>query len=422
MMRSTANLARHMSRSPNMRNVTNVYNAQRMPIITRRTFFGGFSGKTKENTVKHIIKSYESCYAIVKLDDINNINKTGGRTPLMRAAEYASENNNLNVLKCLIKAGADLNVQDANGKTALMLAVGNNQIDAVKELIKEGAKLNIKDKKGNTALSLAVINNNIDIVKELINAGSKLNIGYELIEAIKNNHLDIAMKLLNSGAGVNVTDSDNITPLYQAVCNNKYDIAKQLIKKGAKVNIRPYCQKTIIEQAINHDNDSMLLLLINHGANLYSGQGTVFDNNFEGDILRLACRSNNIELIDALYKRNKNIMKLVFTYNKSHKIFKYYETTTHTATCLTYTCLSNKVSLDFVKHLVELGANIDGHDELDFTPLDYLVQSNDYTEIVKYLLKKGANPYIGQKCSKATSKNKKILDDYKKNPFGYLDM
>lgn len=303
MLRTTTNIARHMARSQNMRNVANTFNSQRIPNITRRTFFGGgSSSRSTENTVKYIIKSYESCYAITKLDDINDIKKTGGRTPLMRAAEYANKNNNLDVLKCLIKAGADVNVKDAEGNTALIFAIKNHHKYTAIELIKAGANPNVENKNTETALKLAIIYDHKDIIIELI----KANVNIDFISE-------------------------------SSICS----------------------------------------------------------------VMSSICKMNDMELFDKFIKKiNMNNFP--------------------DTTLLVMACRGTK-SLRFIKYIVESGVDVNHKCYNCYTALDVAVQIPNNEDVVKYLLKNGANPYIGEKCRRAKRENKKVLDDYMENPFGYLD-
>ena len=75
----------------------------------------------------------------------------------------------------LIKAGADVNVKDKYGFTALMGSAGNGQTEAVKALIEAKADVNAKDKLGNTALIVAVRYNYTKMVHLLKSAGAKGN-------------------------------------------------------------------------------------------------------------------------------------------------------------------------------------------------------------------------------------------------------
>jgi serine/threonine-protein phosphatase 6 regulatory ankyrin repeat subunit B len=56
----------------------------------------------------------------------------------------------------LIESGADVNIHDNSGQTAIMWAmVSDENLDIVKYLIAHGADLNAKDKMGATVLSCA---------------------------------------------------------------------------------------------------------------------------------------------------------------------------------------------------------------------------------------------------------------------------
>ena len=62
---------------------------------------------------------------------------------------------NIDTVKALILAGADINVQAADGKTALMLYTKDNWLEGVEWLIYAGADANITNKRFETALIIA---------------------------------------------------------------------------------------------------------------------------------------------------------------------------------------------------------------------------------------------------------------------------
>jgi len=81
------------------------------------------------------------------------------------------------VAKKLLEKGADINEAatsgDTEGYTVLMMAARNDNADLVKFLVKEGADLNLKAKDGSTALSLAKKGKKDEMVKLLQKLGAK---------------------------------------------------------------------------------------------------------------------------------------------------------------------------------------------------------------------------------------------------------
>ena len=69
----------------------------------------------------------------------------------------------------LLEHGADPNMQDRIGKTALMFATLNNNVEVVKTLINYGAKLHILNNQGKQVVDLLSIKTDIEIVKTLRN-------------------------------------------------------------------------------------------------------------------------------------------------------------------------------------------------------------------------------------------------------------
>ena len=77
-----------------------------------------------------------------------------------------------NSVRALVAAGANVNLQDKTGKTALMNAVLHNNTEIVRVLVAARADLNLKDYYGWTALSEAAKEGYTEIVRVLIAAGA----------------------------------------------------------------------------------------------------------------------------------------------------------------------------------------------------------------------------------------------------------
>lgn len=79
-----------------------------------------------------------------------------------------------------LASGAEVNSQDPQGVTALMVAAINRNRDMAKLLIEKGADVNARTKRGLTPLMAAVVSGNIELVKFLLSKGADTNAKDEL--------------------------------------------------------------------------------------------------------------------------------------------------------------------------------------------------------------------------------------------------
>ena len=71
--------------------------------------------------------------------------------------------------KILLKAGADVNAKNSQGKTALMCAAQEADVKVVKFLIESGADVTLQDDDGRNALGYAcVLSLHPEVIKELM--------------------------------------------------------------------------------------------------------------------------------------------------------------------------------------------------------------------------------------------------------------
>src|SRR4029079_1366336 len=82
----------------------------------------------------------------------------GGWTPLM----YAARQGATAAARALAETGADLNLADLDGTSALVLAIINAHYDLAAMLIDKGANPNLGDSSGMAALYAAVDMNTLD--------------------------------------------------------------------------------------------------------------------------------------------------------------------------------------------------------------------------------------------------------------------
>ena len=93
------------------------------------------------------------------------------------STRYLIEEDIIPVLQCLISRGADIDVRDGNGLTALHNAVFRNYLKVVQYLVQAGADINAKTEDGNTVLHIAALTDRTDpaMMRFLIAAGCPVN-------------------------------------------------------------------------------------------------------------------------------------------------------------------------------------------------------------------------------------------------------
>ena len=162
-----------------------------------------------------------------------------GRTPLHYAAGgkyYNSKGAHLAVARFLIAHGADVNAKGDTGYTPLHVAAGLGQEDMVKLLLDNGADINAMDVRG-TPLQAAVLQGHEEVVALLIERKAKLTGAITVLGqagAYKPQHTTIVRRLLDAGADPNEKDKYGHSPL-DAVITRSNDAAYLLVARGADV-------------------------------------------------------------------------------------------------------------------------------------------------------------------------------------------
>ncbi len=116
----------------------------------------------------------------------------GGLTPLV----YAVRSNDLDSVKALLAAGADVNQVTAYGWSPLLVATQNRYYKLAAFLLEHGADVNLANKGGWTPLYLATDNRNIES-------------GDYPVRKADMDHLDFIKLLLDKGANVNARMKDS---------------------------------------------------------------------------------------------------------------------------------------------------------------------------------------------------------------------
>ena len=89
-------------------------------------------------------------------ESVRNILKLRGYNFDEKGFFAAAQARDLQAVNSFIDAGMNPNVQDTDGRTALISAAARGELDVVNTLLSRGVNINIKDKNGYTALSHAI--------------------------------------------------------------------------------------------------------------------------------------------------------------------------------------------------------------------------------------------------------------------------
>ena len=203
-----------------------------------------------------------------------NAATNNSRTTALHSISIAGNNPFVSLLLTK-KYLANINQQNINGSTALMLAVEFEHLDTVKILLENGADPNIKNINGSTALNLAVEFELLDIVKILLENGADPNIPDvhkvpAIFRAVEANLYEIAKELLKNKANPNVWDIHGYSPICMAVIQNpNTNILKLLLDHGADINDKlklPEGTHTPLHQAVWQLNAVFIKYLLEKGA------------------------------------------------------------------------------------------------------------------------------------------------------------
>jgi len=151
------------------------------------------------------------------------------------ACQYCS----VNIVKYLVEHGADVNKENKDGDTPLIIAWQDEEI--VKYLIEHGADINIENEYGNTPLIEAYERNNQNIIKYLIKHGADVN------KKNKNGDTPLMKTRINDNKKIEEylmeceiekrKENDYILLIKEYIIRGKENIVKYLNKNGANVNI-----------------------------------------------------------------------------------------------------------------------------------------------------------------------------------------
>ena len=182
------------------------------------------------------------------------------------AAAGASD---LMAINAFIDGGMNVNAQtQADGRTALISAAARGDVEVTKLLLQRGADVNIKDKKGYTALFHAIEAMYDEVAFVILDQPNLdpnargLNGVTALMSYAWRDRKDAVQKLLNHGADVNAQDNDGDAALHGVAKSGNLEILDMLLDKKADPNLKNKLGGTPLMWAavFGHENATQRLL------------------------------------------------------------------------------------------------------------------------------------------------------------------
>jgi uncharacterized protein len=168
-----------------------------------------------------------------------DVRDEAGRTALL----IATHGNRIEVARVLIEAGADVNAKDRINDSPYLYAGARGHLEILTMTLAHGADLRSTNRYGGTALIPASERGHVDTVRTLIEAGVDVdhvnNLGWTaLLEAIilgdgAERHQRIVELLVKAGADINLADRDGMKPLQHARSRGYREIEAILVAAGA---------------------------------------------------------------------------------------------------------------------------------------------------------------------------------------------
>jgi ankyrin repeat protein len=202
-------------------------------------------------------------------DIVDTLLDAGARADLEDwiALDFAVRFGELPMVKRLLELGAPPNRCDKeSGMTVLMEAVMRGNVEMVEALLDAGANRELKNTSGQTAAAFAAYAKNHALLELL--RGETPSDGSELIAAVTAGDIAQVQKLLDEKIDVNYAEPMfGNTPLHQAVYKANTKLIELLLKAGATIDARDANGRTPLSAAVMDGRASVVKQLIKSGAN-----------------------------------------------------------------------------------------------------------------------------------------------------------
>lgn len=238
--------------------VVGVFACSTLPLVAQSLVDAAKSGDVK--SVQKVLTTEK------KAPNVNEQDQEG-----LTALMIASVAGDSAMVAALLDAHANPNIKANNGMTALLGAVFNARAVIVPMLIAAKADVNVFDRKARTPLMIAAEKGVNDPVSALCDAGASLEVKNSkgcspLMIACGNRHLNVMMELLEKGANPNTRDLQGRTPAMLLCFLGEDEMLKLLIHHKPDLTLMDYVGKTALEYAKEYKRRLCIEVLTQAGA------------------------------------------------------------------------------------------------------------------------------------------------------------
>nr|XP_033813554.1 ankyrin repeat domain-containing protein 55 [Geotrypetes seraphini] len=277
-----------------------------------------------------------------------------GCTPLM----HAVSGRQVDTVKLLLKMGANINTQDACGRTSLSLATYLGWLEGCLSLLRNGAKQNIPDKNGRLPLHAATAESDVRLLTVLLQQSTLSEINHQ--------------------------DNEGMTSLHWAAFHNRPSHSQALLQKGADPTLVDKDFKTALHWAVQSGNRILCSIILDH----HQGQSIInYDDENGKTCMHIAAAAGFSDIICELARVVDCNLQALDVDDR---------------TPLHWAAAAGKA--DCVQTLLQLGVDSNPRDINENTPLTYAVYCG-HTACIKLLSQENRSETIQQPLSQ----NSKIL-------------
>ncbi|XP_044575358.1 ankyrin-1-like [Cotesia glomerata] len=235
------------------------------------------------------------------------INRTIARKTCNTPLHLAIKNNDLNIVKLLLKNGANTKYLNSKGKTPLYLAVELDHQDIAEILLKKDVSVNIDCRSSMAPVLVAASNGNEYLFNLLLSKGGKLNLkqfdedsASMLQVAIEHRYVDTVEKIVKSYINKKIINDPSTEKLLTVAVMNEGNISRKivelLLKAKFPIDLKNAKNSKFICAALQEKHYLIVNQLLKVGLDL--------DDYW--DVLSTACKHNHIETVEAVIDKVKD--------------------------------------------------------------------------------------------------------------------